>query len=621
METLKKIIEPKDKSIRELLDNVKYTIDFCQREYTWEKKHIEQLINDLTSKFLSNYEKRTNHEREEVEEYTRYYLGSILLFLKDGQRSIIDGQQRLTSITLLLIFLNNLQKDKPESEQVKKISELIFSEKFSKKSFNLQVDDRTECIEALYKGEDYDANGKSESVRKIVDRYEEIEELFPDELKGKVLPYFIDWFIENVILVEISTYSDDDAYAIFETMNDRGKNLTPTEMLKGYILSQISNHDQKTKLDNFWKNRVSELNKIDEELEFFRAWLRAKYAETIRPGKKGAENEDFEKIGTRFHSWIRDNKEKLGLNSSDDYFNFVMKEFDFFSNLHLKIYDATVEFDEKLQSIYFIQERGLALSLYPPLLLSPIKSTDSEAIVEKKLRLVSLYLEMFVVFRAVNRRNYSQTGIRYTMYNLVKEIRNKEPEELLVIFKKKVSEFEENLSGMRTLILHGQNKRFIKFLLARITTHIEKESGIPTKFNDYISSASKKPFEIEHILADKFDEHKEEFKQRDEFEDARNSVGALLLIQRGFNQSYGAIPYKEKLPHYYGQNLLAKSLTHNCYDRNSNFLSYVTKSGIPFKAHPEFKKQDIDARTIVYTKICEEIYDIREFDKIVEGSQ
>jgi uncharacterized protein with ParB-like and HNH nuclease domain len=621
MEALKKLIDPKEKNVREILDNIKYTIDFFQREYTWERKHVEQLIIDLIGKFLINYERNGSHSREEVENYTKYYLGSVLLCLRDGKKSIIDGQQRLTTITLLLIYLNNLQRDK--QTEIKKVSELIFSEKFSKKSFNLQVEDRAECMEALYNGEEYKPNGKGESVDNIVNRYDDIKDLLPDELKEEALPYFIDWVMENVVFVEIVTYSDDDAYTIFETMNDRGKSLTPTDMLKGYILANISGSEKKSKLNEFWKNSIFDLKEVGdtEDLEFFKAWLRAKYAKSIRQSKKGAENEDFEKIGTRFHSWLRDNKSKLKLEISEDFYNLVMKDFSFFSKLYLKIFDATNKLIDKFESIYFINERGLALSIYFPLLMSPIKIDDPEEIIDKKLQLVSYFLEMFVVFRSVNRRNYSHSGIRYTMYNLVKEIRDKSLKELAQILMKKAKGIEDTLDGIDNLILHGQNRRFIRFLLARITTHIENKSGIPTKFDDYVHQDLKKPFEIEHIWANSFDEHRDEFEQRDEFENFRNSIGALLLVQRGFNQSYGDLPYEQKLPHYYGQNVLAKTLNPQCYERNPNFRSYAEKSELPFKPHPKFQKQDINERTLLYKKICQEIYNFDKFEKLIEENE
>ena len=67
-------------------------------------------------------------------------------------------------------------------------------------------------------------------------RYHDIESDFPDELGEAALPYFIDWLLENVHLIEITAYTDEDAYTIFETMNDRGLSLSLTDMLKGYLL-------------------------------------------------------------------------------------------------------------------------------------------------------------------------------------------------------------------------------------------------------------------------------------------------------------------------------------------------------------------------------------------------
>jgi hypothetical protein len=63
--------------------------------------------------------------------------------------------------------------------------------------------------------------GVPESSRNIVARYNEIEELCPEEIDDAALPYFVDWLTKNVHLVEITAYSDDVAYTIFETMNDR----------------------------------------------------------------------------------------------------------------------------------------------------------------------------------------------------------------------------------------------------------------------------------------------------------------------------------------------------------------------------------------------------------------
>jgi hypothetical protein len=102
-------------------------------------------------------------------------------------------------------------------------------------------------MEALYKGEDFGEPDPPESVANILARYADLADLFADDLAGPALPFFVDWLVENVHLVEITAYSDDDAYTISETMNDRGLSLTPADMLEGYLLANISDGDKRTR--------------------------------------------------------------------------------------------------------------------------------------------------------------------------------------------------------------------------------------------------------------------------------------------------------------------------------------------------------------------------------------
>ena len=95
----------------------------------------------------------------------------------------------------------------------------------------------------------------------------------------------IDWLIQNVMFVVIETYSDENAYKIFETMNDRGLSLTQTDMLKGYLLSKITTKEDKNELNNFWRQRIGEIKDFYEtaDIEFFQAWLRCPMTQTTRP--------------------------------------------------------------------------------------------------------------------------------------------------------------------------------------------------------------------------------------------------------------------------------------------------------------------------------------------------
>src|SRR6185436_12174682 len=101
----------KAQTVRELLKGVKYSIDYYQREYKWQTKQIQELLDDLSGKFLEDYQ--AGHERKRVKDYPHYFLGSIIISKKDSASYVVDGQQRLTSLTLLLILLRHLQQNHP----------------------------------------------------------------------------------------------------------------------------------------------------------------------------------------------------------------------------------------------------------------------------------------------------------------------------------------------------------------------------------------------------------------------------------------------------------------------------------------------------------------------------
>ena len=609
MSGLENKIEARHRNLFDVLNEQKYTVDYFQREYSWEEKHIEELVTDLTSAFLNEYQE--GDTRDKGDSYNNYYLGPFVVSIKDGQRSIIDGQQRLTSLTLFLIYLNNIQKELGHSE---KIESMIFSELRGRKSFNITVEERIPCLDALFNHGSYVPSDIDDaSTVNMAERYQDICEAFPDEIKNEAFPFFIDWLKYNVIMVEILAYSDENAYTIFETMNDRGMNLTPSEMLKGFILSKYSDSAKRKQANDSWKEAMASLKAFDsdEDLRFFQSWLRAKYADTIRPGKAGSKNEDFEKIGTRFHSWVRDNLAAVGLDQDNPstFENFFQTHFKFFLRAYIQILQAEKNFDSNLEYVYYIGRWGIAKTLSYPLMMSSLNVNDSPETVAQKINLVARYIETFVVRRSINFRKYSASSIRYTMYMLVKEIRGKDIESLRMILSQKLNEMSETFDGALDFRLHGQNYRFVKFLLCRITAWVENQSGINTNFLSYFEPETGKPFEVEHIWANKFERHRNEFTQEHEFRDYRNRLGDLVLLPRGTNQSYNDMPYSEKQPHYVKENLLVKSLCSLAYKNNPNFNSFLAKTGIQFKALDTFTKNDLDSRQVVYKQICERIWD------------
>jgi hypothetical protein len=595
-------IDGKGRTVRELLANRKYSIDYYQREYKWQKKQVAELIDDLAAKFLESYEE--GDERSAVSDYAHYFLGSIIISDKDGQKFIIDGQQRLTTLTLLLIYLHHRLED---IEQKGQIADLIFSQRFGTRSFNLDIPERASCMEALYRGEEFAASETSESVTNIVARYAEIEDLFPDEIKGVCLPYFVDWLIENVHLVEITAYSDSDAYTIFETMNDRGLSLTPADMLKGYLLANITDADRRTRASGAWKARVQALGEIgkDEDADGIKSWLRSQYAESIRERKRGAAPQDFDLIGTEFHRWVRDHETNLGLTASAEFGRFIERDFAYYARWYERLRHAAEALTPGLECVRFNAHHNFTLQY--PVLLAPLCVDEDEPTATRKLRIVAAYLDILIHRRIWNWRAIDYSTMQYAMFLVMRDIRGRSAPELVTILRQKLDAETEIFSSNDRFRLHGTNGRQIHRLLARMINYIETRSGLAPRYEEY-AQRGRKGYEIEHIWANHPELHKDEFTHPTDFHEYRNRIGGLLLLPKSFNASYGDLPYAEKREHYLGQNLLARSLHEAAYDHNPGFKRFIEESKLPFRPHPEFKKADLDLRQRLYQQLAELIW-------------
>lgn len=613
---MKKIIG-KEKSVNDLLARKKYTIHYYQREYRWGKKQVEELIDDLTDEFLEYY--NDTHIRKDGANYGHYYLGSVVITSDESDRAIIDGQQRLTSLTLLLIYLENLQKTRPPTDIVS-INDLIFSDEYGSKSFNISVEEREQCLEAIYKGEGFDATNSPESVQTIYARYQDIQELFPEELKDKALPIFIEWLIKKVHLVEITAYTEQDAHKIFVSMNDRGLSLTPTEMLKGFLLSEIKDDAVRNEANKVWKRKILEIKNLDpnskeEDADFIKNWLRGQYAETIRETKKGAEKEDFDLIGTEFHKWVRENAKNIGLIRTENYEEFILKEFKLFADIYILLKKASNKFSKEYEYVYYNANRNFTLQYQ--LILSAINRNDSPEIIKKKIKAVSCFVDQYIATRVFNFKVVDYSTIKNAVFNITKNIRRLGIIELGTALQNELANTGFTLDGIDRFFLNQFTSRYMLHILSRITHYIEDGSGLNTKFEDYVNRSIKNPYDIEHIWADHFDQHADECVDDDDFLNHRNKFGALLVLPRDKNRSFQDATYGEKLPMYFGENLLAKSLDGKCYQHNPQFLYFIRSQSLNFQQHPDFKKKDIAERHKLYKEICKKVWDMNIIEELL----
>ncbi len=557
---MRKDIEVQKRKLSEILFNHRYKIDVFQREYKWQPPQIEALLNDLTTCFYKSY--KDGDTIANYEDYDTYFMGSIVL-CKDSRTnlSIVDGQQRLTTFSLLLIYLSHLQDslDIPELSR-KNMQDYLYIIKGGERSLILNIESRADVMNYLVEsgGEtyDFDSTSQTESVRNIIKGYDAIKRLYPQDLiTEERLPLFVEWLLDNVQMVEIMTEDMDNAYTIFETMNDRGLNLKPAEILKGYLLSKIiEDHDDENEAkaeeaNNFWTQRLEELQMRDHinESDFFRAWLRAKYAITQRSTKSGSQNEDFEKIGTNFHSWVKDNTTRMKLKEPVDYYFLIRSDFDFFSTLYMNINGYKTTETAGFNTLYLNSFYTIADSLLYPLLMAPISKIDREEVIGEKINIVSSFIDRLANIRTLQNRAITQTSLRNTIYELVKKTRNINSIQLRDILQEELNKVVEKNEIYRFL-KEMNNGNYYHYFYARIWNYLNNE----LQFGELLRSRK----QTSYVLTPMFNER--DFTGSPEMETYTfllvNSVANYCLMRRREAKEYEKLSTAKEKMDYLLQN-------------------------------------------------------------------
>lgn len=598
------------KPLKEVLYEKKYQVDYFQREYKWQRKHIEQLIVDLEASFMSNYE--DNHQRHDVANYNSYYLGPIVISEKGALRSIVDGQQRLTSLTLLLIFLNNIQTDNDVD-----LVPFIKSKKYGKLSYNIEVPDRTKVLDSIFEKSDFNISEiEDESIQNMIDRYQDIESLFPEVLKTDKLLMFIDWVKEKIVFVEIIAYSDENAYTIFETMNDRGLNLTPTEMLKGFLLTNVKNEEKIIELNDVWKETISKMHSIsnNEDLEFMRAWLRGHYAQTIRSRTKDSGNEDFEKLGTKFHTWIKDNAKRIGLKNSEAFFYFIKSDFKFYSRVYFKIIDGIQNKNKDLEHLYLSSNWSIATSLSYPLLMAPIEILDDENTINEKLSIVSKFLDIYSTLRTFDNKLITQSAIRYSIYLLVRKIRNTSIEELRNILIDELTEYDEVITRISRFDATKASQKFLRYVFARIIYYTERKYGNKEViFHDLSSTRKKNRYNLAQlVLSGNFDKYLNQFTSESEYNSTVNQIGNFVYVPNPIKGVLDSISSEEKLMHLQNQCEITKSVMSGNHGLNNQYL---------FNPIENFTFEEIADRTICLLSVIKDVWNKNDLRKTLSNNK
>jgi hypothetical protein len=284
MANAKLSIKPDDQTIRDLFLLAFYEVPDFQREYVWRpKKEVQQLLEDLIQAFRDSE--------------PDYFLGSIVYFPHaDGRRVLVDGQQRLTTLILLLAVLQSLLKEPPSvlSKAIRDVDPKGLNDDVRFR-VELQYSEITKTLEDLCSGRRDDLKaGRGGPVYFLVSAYDKCVKHLSEELGEEdedELIAFFSYVWNSTHVVTIETPDLKSAYKIFQTLNDRGRALNASDLLRNYLFkSAASDKLTQDAIREAWREMTAVLRDAGEgtQVRFLRYYLMAMYGLT----KKEAEGLD-----------------------------------------------------------------------------------------------------------------------------------------------------------------------------------------------------------------------------------------------------------------------------------------------------------------------------------------
>lgn len=592
-----------------------YVVPDYQREYIWKEKQVNQLLEDINEEFDSNSP-------------GEYFIGNILVSPKEDEKNhfdVIDGQQRLTTIFLILCALQRILSGTQYGNHIKSL--LVDTYTDGKLKTNVRLQPRYENVEHVIeklvqtdcKSQDVrwsiesSAVNVSGSIERILDAYDIICLFLKNNYKEKAkLEEYWDYLSSKVLFFQIETHVSK-ALKVFETINERGIGLNPMDLLKNLLFTRVESK-KFPKLKREWKKVTKPLEKNKEKpLRFLRYFLMANYK--IKNNRKDDILREDEIYG-----WLS-SKDNAHLTETQDIsFQFVHK---IIQNVDLYIAFSN-GFNNKGNPSLTMKSlknlTGSAFSFHYVLLLAAAKLPESffEQFIAQ--------IESFLFYHL-----FTKTPSKYLERNFsiwadeIRDIANvenpeKQREKLNAFIDKRFSEDMNNkktelVDALNRLTLKSMRKYRIRYLLARLTQHVEVAWGREASLENYLK------LQIEHILPNKpkddlLSRWGQEQDPENDYGELKNRLGNLTLLEKPLNIIAGNDFYKKKLPEYdKSGNYLTSSLSrlknagkNTSISRINEELSSLGK----WDAKNKWDAKDIEQRQAVLIKLAQEVWKITE---------
>ena len=608
-------VSPQKENIDTLFSNTIFYIDFYQRQYKWTQVPIKRLLDDVFYKFWEEHRRFADSSEESetiIHKYSWYYLNTYVTNIDrtSNKTYIVDGQQRLTTLTLILIKLMHLADVFGEIELKQWISTKIVGWSGKKKTFWMNHEGHQATLDALYNNAENVPVASGVTAQNMAFNYRLISDRLDAELiDRKIYERFVYYFMYRLVIIRLNV-EQTNVPMVFEVINDRGVRLKPYEILKGKLLGQIDKEElENQKLNELWDTQVEKINKYSDEAinQFFIYFLRSKFVNS-------ASNKKFDKD---YHRTIFSDTTLDLEHNAVNVRKFLKEDFVYYTNLYWKLLSYASRFDEKFEHVYYCKLTDMG-QLYM-LVMSACTVNDPQE--DAKIQVVSYNLDRLFCLLQLQRAHESNS-FNQMSYTINEQIRNVDVTGIAKVFENALlSALSTRYSNTNNISAYNYGyfretgidcgKRFFRYFFARVEQFIARNTHTEMRYHLYdliVNTGSANGFHIEHILADN-DANRALFdNDPDRFQSERNRLGGLLLLKGKDNISSNNEEYSEKLKSYANTLLWNETLRQDSYKSHLDFTKWITNSGLNFRSMDTFGPSELEERQKLLFEIVKRIW-------------
>ena len=546
-------IKVEEKKIIVLFRDFWFNIPSYQRPYVWGEDNINELLDDILYAF-------------ENDSQDTYFMGALVLQNKENDEyDILDGQQRLTTLALLLATI----RDNIKVEKTKKVlQDHLFQEddetadipSRNRFTFNIRnevqrffeeyiiKENGTFNIEKALEDEQFKNNISIKNMVAVVQvikkRLEEIfgEQLSLENISGTSLLEFIKFIRNKLIFAYICSDTREQAFRLFTILNNRGIPLTTADILKSLNLDKVQDEIKRNEYAKKWEELEEQYgDKFDRFLNFIR---------TIKLKEKARKNllEEFEE---KIYGKV--------MNYGKESIDYILKT----SENYDKLINLTTDFNNEYKNLINIMKVGFNSEDWIPPLLYYYEKFNTQGLVEFLKLLDNKFMGDWINKETPTKRLENMNKILKAIeigenYNDILNNKN--------LFNFDINNFKNIINGN----IFGE--RYCKYLLLKIE-YLSLDSEVA-----YIGNY--KNISIEHVLPQNPKEDSEwrvKFSNEDR-EEWTNKLGNLILLTKRKNSKLSNLEFKDKKKKYIADKMLLFPSVFEVYSNGEDWNIDILKT-------------------------------------------